>query len=163
MTASTQDRRNLDDMSVRERVAIRMLNNGLSKIEYWIRQQCASLLGETYSTRAIRGEPADVADLRIDVRCILQESDPCFDPCSENVLAKLDGLPVLAAEAGIQEENWRDTYEPLPHALSDVHICGLFRDLYEHGVARDLDELIRIGEISVEISRRHVSRPSRGA
>ncbi|WP_155714062.1 hypothetical protein [Burkholderia cepacia] len=163
MTASTHGRRNLDDMSVRERVAIRMLNNGLSKIEYWIHQQCASLLRETYSTRAIRTDSANVASLQIDVRCILHESDPCFDPCSENIVAKLDGLPVVAASAGIHEENWPDTYERLPHALSDVRICYLFRDLYEHGVARDWDELVRIGEISVEVSRRHVSRPPRGA
>jgi hypothetical protein len=44
-----------------------------------------------------------------------------------------------------------------------MRVGRLFRDLYEHGVDRDWDTLIRIGEISVDISRGHASRAHDGA
>ncbi|CAD6559573.1 hypothetical protein LMG27952_06899 [Paraburkholderia hiiakae] len=163
MTALTHGHRSLIDLSARDLVAIRMLNNGLSKAEYWIRQHCATLPDEARPARLSDDCSPNATGLRIDVQCVLRESDPCFDPCNENVVANLDGLPVLAVGAGTYGADWRDALEPSLHPLSDMRICHLFRDLYEHGVARDWNELVRIGEISVEISRCSISEPCRGA
>lgn len=161
MTATTHDHRRLADLSVSELVEIRMLINKLSKIEYWICQYAARLRADARDTHDSGNDPAREPDVWVDVRCILRESDPCFDPCCDNVVAKLDGNQVLAT--GVSTPNgWRDPIEPDLHALSDMRVCQLFRDLYEHGVERDWGALARIGEISVEISCAHASRAHDG-
>jgi len=162
MTATTHDQRRLADLSVSELVAIRMLINGFSKIEYWICQHAAMLRSEARNTQHGGNDPATEADVRVDVCCMLRESDPSFDPRSENVMAKLDGSRVLMPGVATPEV-WRDAAEPDLHALSDMRVCHLFRGLYEHGVERDWGALARIGEISVEISLVHASKAHDGA
>ncbi|MEX3694194.1 hypothetical protein AB3X91_37935 [Paraburkholderia sp. BR14263] len=150
-------------MSANELVAIRMLNNSLSKAEYWIRRHSATLRGEAGPSKGNGRFSSGLPDLRVDVFCILHESDPCFDPTGENLVATLDGLSVLASATETPEERCLDECEPLRHALSDMHMFRLFRDLCEHGIACNWEELVRIGEISVQISPGQTARLRRGA
>lgn len=163
MIETEHGHRRLEDLSVKELVEIRMLINGFSKIEYWIRQHAARLLAEARNARDCSGDPARDADVRIDVRCVLRESDPGFDPRGENVVATLDGRPAMEPLASTCDDAGRGTHETAFHALSDMRIGPLFRNLYEHSVERDWDALVRIGEISVDISLGQASRVHDGA
>ena len=88
---------------------------------------------------------------------MLNESDPCFDPCSDNVVAKLCGSELLLPRHAATHDAWREAREPDLRALSDMQVGRLFRDLYENGVGRDWDALSRMGEISAEISLCRIS------
>jgi hypothetical protein len=155
MTGTKHAPRRLDDLSESELVAVRMLINSLSKVEYWIGQNVAKL-------RDGSDHQAIGTGLRIDVRCMLHESDPCFDPCGENVVATL-GANAIALPGPAATDNCRHVaLDPDMRALSDMRIGRLFCDLYENGVGRDWDALVRIGEISAEISLSHVSKARDG-
>jgi hypothetical protein len=159
MTATTHQRRSLAEMSEKELVAIRMVINRLSKIEYWIRQNTRKLRGDAPGSE---NGSTNTANIRIDVFCILRESDPAFDPNGENFVAKLDGRAVLTLDTRTRSDGKTDTREADFRALSDMHICGLFHDLYEFGIARNWDALIQIGEISVEMYLDHAPKACDG-
>jgi hypothetical protein len=163
MTATAHGHRRLDELSAQDLVEVRMLINRLSKIEYWICQHAARLRADARNAQDGGGDPAREADVKVDVRCVLRESDPEFDPCGENIVATLDGRAAMEPRASTRDAGWNDPREPAFHALSDMRVGRLFRDLYEHGVARDWDALVRFGEISVDISLAHVSRAHDGA
>ena len=148
MTASTFGHTRVTDLTVSELIRIRMLNHSLSKAEYWIRQNATQLFDPSTITRE-----ACVANLRIEIRCVLHESDPHFDPEGENIVAKIDGHVILRATPVDHYQNHADTNEFAQHALSDMRVCSPFRELYEHGVQGDWDALSRIGEVSVEMWR----------
>jgi hypothetical protein len=157
MTASPYGHRRLADLSVSELVDIRMLNNGLSKAEYWIRRNAARLRDEPVVERAAKvGEHASHdADLRVEVCCALRECDPHFDRDSHNIVARLDGRTILNADAANHFDTGNDLHDQTSRSMPDMRLCHLFRALYEQGAQRNWDVLVRIGEISVEMSHGH--------
>jgi hypothetical protein len=165
MTALTYGHRRLADLSVSELVDIRMLNNNLLKSEYWIRRNVARLRGESVVERAAQVDAyaSDDADLRIEVCCTLREFDPHFDRDSRNIVARLDGRTILDADAANHFDAGNDLHVQTSHLLPEMRVCHLFRALYEQGAQRNWDVLVRIGEISVEISHGHRLMDYRGA
>jgi hypothetical protein len=157
MTATTSDQRRLADLSVSELVDIRMLDNRLSKAEYWIRQTAARLRGEPVVEQAakIDTHASHGVDLRVEVWCALRECDPHFDRDSHNIVARLDGRTVMKADAVNHFNTGDDLHDQTSRSIPDMRVCHLFRTLYEQGAQRNWDVLVRIGEISVEVSYGH--------
>lgn len=147
MTESTFGQPRLADLTVGELVRIRMLNYRLAKAEHWIRQNATQLYAPQKPARE-----TCVANLRINVCCALSESDPHFDPEGENIVARIDGQ-VIDRAVPVDDFHDKDINEMARLSFSDMRVCALFRELYEHGVQRDWRTLSRIGEVSVEMWR----------
>jgi hypothetical protein len=164
MTATTSDQRRLADLSVSELVDIRMLDNRLSKAEYWIRQTAARLHGEPVVEQAAKVDThaSHDVDLRVEVWCALRECDPDFDRDSHNIVARLDGRTVMKADAVNHFNTEDDPHDQTSRSIPDLRVCHLFRTLYEQGAQRNWDVLVRIGEISVEVSYGHRLTADRG-
>ncbi|MGF6644276.1 hypothetical protein [Paraburkholderia sp. GAS82] len=165
MTASTSGHRRLADLSVSQVVDIRMLDNRLSKAEYWIHGAVARLRDEAVVEQAasVDTHASHGVDLRVEVWCALRECDPHFDRDNHNIVATLDGRTVMEADAVNHFNTGDDRHDQTSRSITGMRVCHLFRALYQQGAQRNWDVLVRIGEIYVEVSYGHRLMAHRGA
>jgi hypothetical protein len=157
MAGSPSNRRRLADMTVRELARLRLLNDRLQQAEHWIRRRAARCLFDYHKAgglKAVRLDEQTYEDVEVDatVCCILHESHPNFELDKDNIVAKLDAGLLLVEKNELREGNWNEVWEQEPHPLSDMHVCWLFHDLFDHQLKGNWDRMLDIGGVWVEVA-----------